>query len=102
MSEVFSGSHLCGCQVGYHCSGETIPLFLWTVPPFLEIVLLFLETVPSFMETVPLSGDCATIAGDTLPLFLGFDEMSNMIVHCISTYSCLQSLVPSSCRDCVF
>jgi hypothetical protein len=53
------------------------------------------------METVPLSGDCATIAGDTLPLFLGFDEMSNMTVQCISTYSCLQNLVPSSCRDCV-
>jgi hypothetical protein len=53
MSEVFSGSHLCGYQVGYHCSGETVPLFLGTVPPFLEIVLLFLETVPSFMETVP-------------------------------------------------
>jgi hypothetical protein len=57
MSEVSSGSRLCGYQVGYHCSGEIVPLFL--------------ETVPSFMETVPLSGDCATIAGDTVPLFLG-------------------------------
>jgi hypothetical protein len=53
MSGVFSGCHLCGYQVGYHFSGETVPLFLGTVPPFLEIVLLFLETVPSFMETVP-------------------------------------------------
>jgi len=49
------------------------------------------------METVPLSGDSATIAGDIHPLFWGFDEMSNMIVHCISMYSCLQNLVQRLC-----
>jgi hypothetical protein len=51
MSEVFSGSHPCGNQVGYHCSGETT-FFLGTVQSFLEIMPLFLETVPPLLETL--------------------------------------------------
>ena len=81
MSEVLSGSHLCGYQVGY------------------PIVSVDCATISGNCAVVSgncaiIYGDCAITAGDTLPLFWRFDEMSNMIVHCISIYRCLQNLVP--------